>query len=217
MKEKRQSRGRQIKQERIKLDRIMRVLFKLSKNLTIELINGLFNESFYGPEVKIRYGNSEFISDEYERIIGDMFITVESKQKTFHFHIEFQTLNDETMVIRMFRYGFEKALEHATSIEANNKVPREKKVFLFPKQLVIFLEENEAVEDTLSLILRLSNGQELTYDVDVMKYWKHTPESLRHQRMYALLPLLVFQSRKRMRAISTSNRPEIEKRQLMAV
>ncbi|XID95100.1 hypothetical protein ACF3MZ_11540 [Paenibacillaceae bacterium WGS1546] len=31
----------------------------------------------------------------------------------FHYHVEFQTLNGQSMVIRMFRYGFEKAVELA--------------------------------------------------------------------------------------------------------
>ncbi len=87
------------RRERIKLDKIMQVLFKLSKHLT--------------SEVEVIYCNSEFVSSDFERIIGDLFITIASKHKTNHYHLEFQTLNDQTMVIRMFRYGLEKALEHA--------------------------------------------------------------------------------------------------------
>ncbi len=51
-----------------------------------------------------------FVTGEFNRIIGDLFITIEFQEKTYHFHIEFQILNDQTMVIRMFRYGFEKSV-----------------------------------------------------------------------------------------------------------
>ena len=170
MKEQPMNQGKRARRERIKLDQIMRVLFKLSKHMTVELINGLFNEQFISSEVDIRYGNSEFVTGEFNRIIGDLFITIEDQGKTYHFHIEFQILNDQTMVIRMFRYGFEKAFEHAISNDTFINKSAEKRVLFFPQQLVIFLEENEAIEESLSFVLQLPNGQELNYDVAVMKY-----------------------------------------------
>ncbi len=47
-------------QEKLKLDKIMRVLFNLSNKVTIDLINALFNEEFVYDEVKGYY--------EYHRI-----------------------------------------------------------------------------------------------------------------------------------------------------
>jgi hypothetical protein len=58
------------KRESIKLDQIMKVLFKLSKNIMIDLMNGLFDEDFISNEVTIEYGNSEFIRDNFDRIVG---------------------------------------------------------------------------------------------------------------------------------------------------
>ncbi|MDI6602301.1 MAG: hypothetical protein QME46_11100 [Thermoanaerobacteraceae bacterium] len=195
--------------EKLKLDQIMKVLFKLSKKVTINLLNALFDEKFVSNEVTIEYGNSEFIDDDYERIIGDLFINVYTKDHVYRYHIEFQTLNDASMVIRMFRYGFEKAKEISDASE-------DKEIRLaFPKQLVIFLEENENISDHLSMTLVLPDGQELKYTVPVMQYWKYTPIDLESQKMYALLPLQVFKSRKKITSIYESNRPEEEKAQLI--
>ena len=48
-----------------------------------------------------------------------------------------------------------------------------------------------------------------------MQYWKYTPADLEKQKMYALLPLQVFKSRKKIDSIYESKRPEEEKAQLI--
>ncbi|MBP1988436.1 hypothetical protein [Paenibacillus eucommiae] len=203
--------------EQLKLDQILRVLFKLSKDITIQLINGLFDEKFVSSDVSIAYSNGEFVDDEYDRTIGDMFITVTSKQETITFHIEFQTLNDNMMVVRLFQYGFKKALEEAQASGAfTTGNPQEKILMKFPRQLVIYLEENEAIQESQSLALSLPDGREVEYTVPTMKYWTYTPEMLKRQKLYALLPLLAFSSRKRLKLIYESKKPEKEKSLLIS-
>ncbi|MFC5404516.1 Rpn family recombination-promoting nuclease/putative transposase [Cohnella soli] len=200
------------KKEKLKLDQMMRVLFRLSKRLTVQLINGLFGESFADTDVKaIHYGNAEFISDEYERIVGDLFMKLDTRLGPVHYHVEFQTMNDQSMVIRMFRYGFEKALEVAAG-EAEDGVP----LVIFPKQIVIFLEENEAIGDELLFRMRMPDGTEMVYKVPVLRYWTLTARDLQERKLFALLPLQVFSSRKNMRLIAASQRSDNEKRRLFA-
>ncbi len=197
---------------RLKLDQMMSVLFRLSKRLRLQLINGLFGEHFAITDVKtIHYGNAKFDSDVYNRIIGDLFMKLRTNRGAFHYHVEFQTLNDRTMIIRMFRYGFEKALELAEG-EAEDGV----QLIVFPKQIVIFLEENKAIGDELSFRIRLPDGTETMYAVPVLKLWTLTPRDLQEQNLFALLPLQVFRSRKRMRRIAKSRRTEDEKGRLFA-
>ena len=198
------------KQEKHKLDRIMKVLFKLSKKVMLDLINGLFNENFVTEEVKIEYTNSEFIKDNFERIIGDMFINIIQGIKTYYYHIEFQTANDNSMIIRMFQYGFEKACE-SVEIYEKGEVGR----LDFPRQLVIFVEENKNITDELLLTIGLPDGNDIIYKVPVMKYWKYSVEELEEKKMYALLPLQVFKSRKKMDSICKSKKSDDEKRQLI--
>lgn len=198
------------KKEKLKLDQMMRVLFRLSKRLTVQLISGLFGEQFTTEDVKsIHYGNAEFILDEYERIVGDLFLKLDTRRGLFQYHVEFQMLNDQSMVIRMFRYGFEKALELATGSE-DNGLP----LLAFPRQIVIFLEENEAIGEELAFRMRLPDGTETVYTVPVLRYWTLSPRDLQERRLFALLPLQVFGSRKNMRLIAASTRTDDEKRQL---
>jgi len=187
--------SKDVAKEKIKLDQMMKVLFKLSKRVMVNLLNALFNEDYDYTKVSIEYSNSEFVDDDFDRLYGDIFITVRTENKSFSYHIEFQTLNDNSMAIRMFRYGFEKAVERAGD-STNEEI-----TLYYPKQLVIFLEENKNVKDELYFKLRLPDGQEIRFGVPVLKYWEYSAEDLKDKKMYALLPLQVFKSRKRVKTI----------------
>ncbi|RED84115.1 putative transposase/invertase (TIGR01784 family) [Cohnella phaseoli] len=212
MKAKNPDKKKQLKKEPMKLDQMMSVLFRLSKHLQLQLLNGLFGENFARADVKsIHYGNAKFDSDDYNRIIGDLFMKLDTIRGVFHYHVEFQTLNNRSMVIRMFRYGFEKALELVEAkAEDGVQLPA------FPKQLVIFLEQNKAIGDELRFRLRLPDGTETMYAVPVLKLWTLTPRDMQERKLFALLPLQVFRSRKRMRRIALSQRTDDEKQRLLA-
>lgn len=220
------SEANQRKKERIKLDQIMRVLFGMSKKTMVPLLNGLFDERHEDKDVTIRYGNGKFTDDALGRIEGDLFLTVHSSLgREIVYHIEFQTENDGSMVVRMFRYGFEKALERSriegtgeqgNAAGANRDEEAAMPVIEFPRQLVIFLEENRRIGDTLSFRLRLPDGQEVVYRVPALKLWLLTSEQLKERSLYALLPLQVFRLRKRMQSIADSVGSEADKSQAMA-
>jgi len=128
--------------EQLKMDRMMRLLFKMSRSLTVGLINGLFGDMFkLEDELKIRYSNTECVGDD------------------------------------------------------------------------IFLEEDDAVGDSVALSLRLPNGTEFVYEVPTVRYWQLSVEELREKRMHALLPLQVFKVRKSLQRIASSEWPEEKKRE----
>lgn len=201
----------QKKKEKIKLDQMMKIMFKLSKKVTVNLLNALFDEDYDYKKVNISYGNSEFLLDNLKKIQADMFITVQSEKRSVNYHIEFQTQNDKAMAIRMFRYGFEKALELVCNQEG------EEIILDFPKQLVIYLEENQNIKDVIVLKIRKPDGSIERYEFPAMKYWEYTQEDLIDKKMYALLPFQVFNMRKSIESISNSNRTHQEKAQLINI
>ena len=210
--------GKKQRQERHKLDQILRVLFRLSKRMTVQLINGLFDEQFAPEEVlSIHYSNSEFVTEEYKRMVGDIFIRLETTRGHYHYHVELQTLNDQSMVIRMFRYGFEKALEMSVNDQAAAD-PKSKELpqLVFPSQTIIYLEENAAINDKLAMRLQLPDGIEMIYNIPVLRYWKLSLQELQERKLYALLPLQVFSSRKAMQRIAASEDSDEKKRRLLA-
>ncbi|MGL4875383.1 MAG: hypothetical protein ACRC30_12105, partial [Clostridium sp.] len=175
------------KEESVKLDEILKFSTSVSKGLLLTFLNSLFNENFTEDEVEITVSNNEFITEKLEKLRADVFFRVQdirSLSKT-NFHIEFQTLNDRTMVFRMLEYGLEKAVEE-----------RDLNTIIFPKQYVIFIEENEKIPDVLELQIKFQNNQSVHYEVPVMKYWKYNDKDLLEKKMYSLLPLQIFLFRK---------------------
>ena len=121
--------------ERVKLDEIVKSLFTVSRKVLIGLMNGLFNENYDIESTEITIGNNEFITNNFDTISGDLFVKIlEENKKPYHYHIEIQTKNDTTMVIRAFEYAFQKAKELSKyEYENNNK---DEIVIVIPKQLI---------------------------------------------------------------------------------
>ena len=186
--------------ERVKLDEVLKFLFSTSHDVLVKLLNGIFNESFEVDEVDIAVSNNEFIEDDLGVLRGDLFFDLVNRSNDkISYHIELQTKNDSTMIVRMFEYGFKKGKEQES--HQTDKQMDMKTIYL-PKQKVIFFEENKNIEDSLKLRLVFPDKQEVIYSVDVMKYWKYTREELREKQMYPLLPLQLFGLRKELEKAS---------------
>ena len=188
------------KKESVKLDQILKMLFSSSNKVLVKLLNSLFNEDFKENEVEITISNNEFIEESLDVLRGDMFYTATNNcsNKKANYHIEFQTKNDSTMVVRTFEYGFRKARD-----EANNE--DNIKTIYFPKQKVIFFEENKSIEDRLKLKIVFPDGGSYIYTADVMKYWEYSNEELLEQKLYPLLPLQLFSLRKELKKLEKKN------------
>ena len=184
--------------------------FRLSDTLVLMMLGSLFEDDYTGKEVVVEYGNTEFISDRLERFHSDLEITINAGNLIRNYHIEFQTQNDRSMVIRMFRYGFEKSLEFLNVVEEKPRIRLE-----FPKQLVILLEENKAIGPFLEMDLVLPNDDTITYQVPVLKLWEYDLNNLKNRNLYLLVPFKVFDFRKDIESIVSGSRPEPEKKRLI--
>ena len=163
---------------RIKLDEILKSLFTVSNKVLINMLNSLFKENYAAEAIEVSFGSNEFVD------------------QSNHYHVEIQTLNDDSMVIRMLEYGISKAREIAQGVGDT-----EETIFYIPKQLVIFIEQNPSIKDELRLRLIFPDGQEVKYRVPVMKYWEYGRAEILEQKLYPLLPLQVFKLRYQMEKI----------------
>lgn len=160
----------------------------------MKLLNGIFNENFSVDEVELTVSNNEFVEDDLGILRGDMFFDILNKDyNKASYHIEFQTKNDNTMIVRMFEYGFKKGKEQLKSFKNYTEDIR---TIYFPKQKVIFFEENKNIKNQLKLKIIFPDEKEIIYTVDVMKYWEYSDEQLREKKMYPLIPLQLFKLRK---------------------
>ena len=185
--------------EKIKLDEILKFLFSTSHKVLINLLNGVFEESLNADDVELTITSNEFIDEDLGVYIGDMFFSIlKSNSEKLSYHLEFQTKNDNTMVIRMFEYGYKKGKQESKTYDNVRTI-------YFPKQKVMFFEENKNIEDVLSLKIVFPNNKEVLYTVDVLKYWELTQEYIIENKMYPLLPLQLFGLRKQLEKAQSKN------------
>ena len=107
-----------MEKEKVKLDEVLKLLFSTSNKVLVKLLNGIFNENFSVDEVELTVSNNEFVEDDLGILRWDMFFDILNKDyNKASYHIEFQTKNDNTMIVRMFEYGFKKGKEQLKSFK----------------------------------------------------------------------------------------------------
>ncbi|ACM11422.1 hypothetical protein PDJ82_22790 [Bacillus cereus group sp. TH43LC] len=185
-------------QSSVQMDEMLKILFHLSRKPTIHLVNGLFHEAFeLHDQLTITHLNVEYtqkrLTNSYQTKRSDKVLQVKNNDDVFHYHLEFQLKNDSTMPYRMFDYGCCIAEECQKSIGTYDK-------FVFPRQLVLFIEEDEKIPDFLSMELHFTSGG-FHYQVPVEKYWKQDVNQLMKRNLYALLPIQPFNYRKNLNKI----------------
>lgn len=184
-------------ENRVKLDEVLKSLFNVSKKVLIEMMNSLFHKNYDIDSTEITFENNEFVTDDYDIIRGDLFLKISNDNKPYHYHIELQTKNDKTMVIRMFEYGFKKAKELSRCEDSSD----DETIIYIPKQLVMFIEENRNIKDELKMKLVFPDGQIVNYKVPVLKCWEYDDKRFIEEKMYPLLPLQIFKLRYEMDSI----------------
>ena len=192
--------------ESIKLDQIVKSLFEVSNKAMLGVINECFKKDYVPDEVTIERLDPNIIKAniDYEVIQADIVLKINGMK----YHIEFQTLNDKTMEIRLFEYGFYLAKQDAT-VEDGIMTIR------IPNQAVIFIEQNSNIRDQRMRII-FPNGEETIYDVETLRFWEYSISELSQKKMYNLLPLVIFNHRKILRKIAANkDMLEEEKKQLL--
>jgi hypothetical protein len=173
------------RRESVKLDQILKLLFKVSNQTLVNTINGLFNENFEADDITVSVSKTatEFIKDSLEVLRADMFLKLVKGDRRRHFHIEYQ-LSPDDMGIRVFEYGILKALELNREENTDD--------IILPKAVVIHFEESGSIPDQYVKGVVFPNGTRAEYTVDVIKYWALSETALVNKKLYNLLPLQLF-------------------------
>lgn len=107
-------------------DRIFKRIFSLSNLAIINLINGLFGIN-HPPNSEVTYKNREFVKKNLSSVFADLFIVINNNT----YHLEAQMTKDKSIVIRVFEYCFDRALEDR----------QDDMILKFPEPIVIYLDD----------------------------------------------------------------------------
>jgi len=170
-------------------DKILkRILLASSSASVVAFINGMFSEDF-PPDSEMTYNYTENIDGSLKKTVADIIITLRTKGRVRRFHLEGQINDDNTIVIRVFEYGFADALRHQTTQGHRITLP-------FPTPAIIFLEHTESTPDEVVLELDFGESGRFDYTIKAMKFLTYSVEELCDKNMTILLPLYLLKLRR---------------------
>lgn len=167
-------------------DDVFRTLANDCPDLLVPLINEVFGEN-YPEEAEIRfYPNEHFINQKdgktQERITDTCFEL--SADTTKKYHLECQSTPDSSMLIRMFEYDTQIALDDCIVKENVLTVD-------FPNSAILYLRCTKNTPDKIHVTIRTPSGQ-LSYEIAVVKIQNYPLEKIFQKKLLFLIPFYIF-------------------------
>lgn len=173
-------------------DDVFRTLLNDCPFFIIPVVNELFGESYTGQETVELCPNEHFINAqdgrEQERITDSCFLV--RGETVRKFHIECQSTADDSMLIRMFEYECQIALD-AGEIRDNVLTVR------FPSSAVLYLRSKASTPDVMTIRIELPDGGLAEYEIPVMKAQRYSPDEIFSRGLLFLIPFRIFAHERR--------------------
>lgn len=167
-------------------DAVFRTLVNDCPKLLISFVNEVFEEH-YPAETPVKFHpNEHFVNQKdgklSERITDTCFeILGKVSQK---YHLECQSSSDNSMLIGMFEYGAQIALDQGELKENVLTVN-------FPNAAILYLRCISTTPDKVRVIITSPAG-ELHYEVAVVKIHSYTLEKIFNKNLLFLIPFYIF-------------------------
>ena len=159
-------------------DDVFRTMLEKMPQLAVPLINEVFGTS-YPEDVKIIQKRNEH-QTQNGRIITDSHLLIANRI----YHIECQSTDDSTMVIRMIEYDFAISLEQVQKENGRYRM-------YFPQSCVLYLWGIKK-RDAISVEIVMPNGGTVEYTVPVVQVQEFTCDDMLRKRLLFLLPYHVI-------------------------
>ena len=173
-------------------DDVFRTLLTDCTELMIPVVNEIFHTDYTGNE-KIRLlqnehfiqmpdgSKQERITDSSFEIISGNTCNIKCKKR---YHIECQSFEDGSMVVRMFEYDTQIALE-------NRELTPDTLTVSFPDSAIISLRHTSHTPDKMNINI-LTPGGNVSYNVPVLKVRQYSADELFEKHLFFLIPFHIF-------------------------
>lgn len=167
-------------------DDVFRTLLNDCSNLIIPVINEVFNECYSGKEKVIFSPETHFLNqqdgDEVKRVTDSSFTIVGKDEKKFLY--ECQSTADSSMLVRIFEYATQIALDQGEIIENTLKVE-------IPHSAILFLRSTRSTPDKMKIEMTTPGGM-VSFDIPVMKAQKYGIDEIFEKNLLFLIPFYIF-------------------------
>ncbi len=173
-------------------DDVFKTMLVKGSRLVIPLINEMFHLKepiSMDEDVKLESNEHFFNLEGGEQAKRESDSSIEIGGR--HYHVECMCYDDGTIVVRIFEYAVQIAMEHSTY--SDNHLTLE-----LPNSGVLYLRKTEKTPEKLVISIRLPEGDEMSYDVPVMALSDYSLEDIISKKLYFLLPFYMFNLEKSM-------------------
>ena len=174
--------------------------------LLIPVINEVFDKHYTGSEKIIQHPNEHFINQQdgesQKRITDSSFTIIDKDGHEEHFIIEVQSTPDNSMIIRIFEYATQIALDAA--VIKNNKI-----TVSIPNASIIFLRSNSTTPNNMIIEIKTPGGN-VSFTVPVLKVKSYSLSDILDKGLYFLLPFYIFNREKNFQ-VYNNDELELEK------
>ena len=163
-------------------DDVFRTETEKMPELTIPLINEVFGTN-YPSNVEIIQGRNEHLTKSGKKIT-DSYIIIGEKR----YHMECQSTEDSTMILRMIEYEFAISLEHAEKVHDTYRMQ-------FPHSCILYLR-GDAQKKNVSMELQFPDNQVVQYKVPVIRIEWYSIKEILEKDLIMLLPFYIMRYEK---------------------
>lgn len=172
-------------------DDVFRTLLNDCSSLALPLLNEVFGEHYTGKEKIIFSPNEHFINrqdgEEDKRITDTCFVVADDRMKRYHW--ECQSTEDKRIMIRIFEYDAQIALDEGEIIGEVLEVE-------FPNSAVLSLRGAPLAVQSMKIRIKTPGGS-IEYSIPIMRLQKYTLDEIFEKKMLFLLPFYIFKHEKK--------------------
>ena len=165
-------------------DDVFRTLLNDCPDLIIPVINEAFGTTFVmGRDIPQKLSNEFFFTRQdadQDEVISDSHIIIGGKS----FHIECQSTSDGSMVVRMFEYDVQIAMQHAEQDLGRYTVE-------FPQSAVLYLRSTSQTPDFVEIRI-IVPGDSCSYQIPTVKVKDFSVDDIYRKQLYFLIPFYSF-------------------------
>ena len=175
-------------------DDVFRTLLTDCTELMIPVVNEIFHTKYTGKETICLLQNEHFIrmpdGSEQERITDSSFEIISEETAPIaqgqkkRYHIECQSTEDGSMIVRMFEYDTQLALE-------NREFTSNILTVQFPDSAIVSLRHTKNTPEEM-IVKVLTPGGRVSYTVPVLKVKRYTIHELFEKKLFFLIPFHIF-------------------------
>ncbi|MCC8130317.1 MAG: hypothetical protein LUC38_07750 [Oscillospiraceae bacterium] len=167
-------------------DDVFRTLLNDCKMLLLPVLNEIFGENYTGNEQIVYSKNEHFMNRqdgiEEERITDASFTVIGEETKKYLF--ECQSNPDSSMLVRIFEYATQIALDEGEIVRNTLEVT-------IPNSAVLYLRSTKSTPDKLEIKINTPGGT-VAFDVLVMKIREYGLDDIFEKNLLFLIPFYIF-------------------------